>query len=111
MRSRRAWEQTLGDERLPAEVETALNRITQEALTNVVKHARASQASIVVSRKEGSVLILIEDDGRGSAPDTVDNEGIGLIGIREHIELLEGRLTVESSESGGTTIAAEVPLR
>ncbi|MGZ8693884.1 MAG: GAF domain-containing protein [Gaiellaceae bacterium] len=104
-------EQTLGDERLPAEVETSLYRITQEALTNVVKHARASQVSVVVSRKEGSVLILIEDDGRGFDSDTVGTDGIGLIGMRERMELLEGRLTVESSESGGTTIAAEVPLR
>jgi signal transduction histidine kinase len=104
-------EHTLGGERLPPEVETTLYRITQEALTNVVKHARANQVSIVVTRKEGSVLVVIEDDGRGTVPDRTSSEGVGLIGMRERLELLEGRLAVESSEAGGTTIAAEVPLR
>jgi two-component system NarL family sensor kinase len=76
----------------------------------VVKHARANEVSIVVTRKEGSVLVVIEDDGRGIASDR-SSEGVGLIGMRERLELLEGRLAIESSDAGGTTIAAEVPIR
>jgi signal transduction histidine kinase len=101
-------EHTLGGERLPAEVETTLYRIAQEALTNVVKHARAKQVSVVVTRKPGAVSVVIEDDGRGMKDERSD--GVGLIGMRERLELLEGRLAVESSEAG-TTIAAEVPVR
>ena len=103
-------EHTLADERLPPEVETTLYRITQEALTNVVKHAQATHVSVVVSRKDASVSVLIEDDGRGFEPGETTTEGVGLLGMRERVELLDGRFTVESSQDGGTTIVAEVPV-
>lgn len=102
-------EALLGDERLPGEVETALYRITQEALTNVVKHAQARQVSVILRRRNGSVSAVIEDDGRGIEGET-GGDGIGLLGMRERIALLSGRLTVESSPDGGTTIAVEVPV-
>ena len=57
-------------ERLPAEVETALYRIVQEALTNVVKHAQAPHVSIVLAPQPGSVMAVIEDDGQGFTPTT-----------------------------------------
>jgi signal transduction histidine kinase len=97
-------------ERLPVEVETAIFRIVQESLTNVVKHAQASSVSIVLTRGDGRIKAVIEDDGRGFEPETI-GEGIGLVGMRERIELLDGSLTVESSERSGTTIAIEVPVR
>jgi signal transduction histidine kinase len=97
-------------ERLPVEVETAIFRIVQESLTNVVKHAQASSVSIVLTRGDGRIKAVIEDDGRGFEPETM-GEGIGLVGMRERIELLDGSLTVESSERSGTTIAIEVPVR
>ena len=100
-------EAALGDERLPEEVETALYRITQEALTNVVKHAQARTVSIVLTRRGSSVSAVIEDDGRGI--EATDGGGVGLVGMRERIALLNGRLTIESGERGGTTIAVEVP--
>jgi len=100
----------LGAERLPEEVETALYRITQEALTNVVKHAQASRVSIVLTRRERSVSALIEDDGKGLQGEG-EGEGLGLLGMSERLALLDGRLTIESKEGVGTTIAAEVPLR
>ncbi|MDX6503821.1 MAG: hypothetical protein QOE29_946 [Gaiellaceae bacterium] len=99
----------LGDERLTPEIETALYRIVQEALTNVVKHARARRVSIVVTRRPGSVSTLIEDDGRGFAPPE-DGEGLGVVGMRERVALLDGRLQIESGAQGGTTIAVEVPV-
>jgi len=104
-------EPRLGDERLPSELETALYRITQEALTNVVKHAQAKRVSIVLARREGSVTAVIEDDGRGFAAAKAREDGLGILGMQERIALLDGRLDVESSPGGGTTLAVEVPLR
>ena len=96
-------------ERLPTDVETALYRIVQEALTNVVKHARATAVSIVLAPKDRAVTALIEDDGRGFSPDG-SGDGLGLLGMGERLALLGGRLKIESSHGAGTTIVAEVPL-
>jgi signal transduction histidine kinase len=98
----------LGETRLPPEVETALYRLVQEALTNVVKHSRATHVSISLMRKASSVSAVIEDDGVGFAEHT--GEGLGLIGMRERVGLLDGRLEIESRPDHGTTIVAEVPL-
>jgi len=96
-------------DRLPPDVETALYRIVQEALTNIVKHAQANAVSIVLARKAGAVTALIEDDGRGFNHDG-SGEGLGLLGMGERLALLGGRLEVESRPGAGTTIVAEVPL-
>ena len=72
-------EARLGDERLPTEVETTLYRIVQEALTNVVKHARAGRVSVLLVRRPGSATVVIEDDGEGFAPEDVREDGAGLI--------------------------------
>ncbi len=102
-------EPQLGAERLPSDVETTLYRITQEALTNVVKHAQARHVSIVLTRREGSVAAVIEDDGRGLGSGD-DSSGLGLLGMRERIALVGGRLEVESSPGSGTTLSIEVPI-
>jgi two-component system, NarL family, sensor histidine kinase DevS len=104
-------EAVLGHARLPEEVETALYRIVQEALTNVIKHANAQTVSVVLTRKGDRVAAVIEDDGRGFDPGTGRDEGLGLVGMRERIGLVDGRLSVESGPGRGTTIAVEVPLR
>jgi signal transduction histidine kinase len=96
-------------ERLPREVETAIYRIVQESLTNVVKHAQAGRVSVFLTRTDGRVKAVIEDDGRGFDPSATDGGGIGLVGMRERIELLDGTLIVESSATSGTTVAVEVP--
>jgi signal transduction histidine kinase len=103
-------EAQLGHERLPSEIETALYRIIQEALTNVVKHAQASRVSIVLSRRGSSVSAVFEDDGRGFAVDETREYGLGLLGMKERLSLLDGRLQIESSSAGGTTLVAEVPV-
>jgi signal transduction histidine kinase len=101
----------VGAERLPNEVETALYRIVQESLTNIVKHARASRVSVVLARKPESMVVVIEDDGAGFDPERAREEGFGLTGMRERMALLDGRLEIESAEGSGTTLVAEVPLR
>jgi signal transduction histidine kinase len=105
------FQTALADERLPEEVETALYRIVQESLTNVVKHARARRVSILLARKNGAVKAVVEDDGQGFDPAEQTGDGYGLVGMRERLALLGGRLEVESTRNAGTTIAAEVPVR
>ena len=104
------FQTALADGRLPEEVETALYRIVQESLTNVVKHARARRVSILLARKGGTVKAVVEDDGRGFEPAGQTGDGYGLVGMRERLALLGGRLEVESGRDAGTTIAAEVPV-
>jgi signal transduction histidine kinase len=104
------FESGLGAKRLLPEVETALYRIVQESLTNIVKHARAQTISIAVTRKPGAVAVVVEDDGHGFDPADVREGGFGLEGMRERVGLLDGRLQVESGEGTGTTLVAEVPI-
>jgi two-component system, NarL family, sensor histidine kinase DevS len=103
-------ETRLGDDRLPSDVETTVYRIVQEALTNVVKHAAANRVSVLVVRRESVVAAVVEDDGRGFDPDAARDDSLGLDGMRERVELHEGRMIVESSPGAGTTIQIEVPL-
>jgi signal transduction histidine kinase len=97
-------------ERLPPEIETALYRIVQESMTNVVKHARATSVSVVLTRKENAVGVVIEDDGVGFEAGSTREGGLGLVGMRERVGLLGGRFEIESRPGYGTTFAAEVPL-
>jgi signal transduction histidine kinase len=97
-------------ERLPVEIETALYRIVQEALTNVVKHAAASRVTIVLTQKGNAVSLLVQDDGGGFNPEDVREGGLGLTGMRERVSLLGGRLSVDSTEGAGTMLSAEVPV-
>jgi signal transduction histidine kinase len=98
------------EERLPAEVETTLYRVVQEALTNVVKHAGARNVSILLRRREGAAMAVVEDDGAGFDPAGVSDGGLGLLGMRERVSLVDGRLEIEASAGSGTTIVVEVPL-
>jgi signal transduction histidine kinase len=104
-------EARLSDERLPPDVETALYRIVQEALTNVVKHSGATRVSILLTERDHAVAAMVEDDGVGFEIDSAREDGLGLVGMRERIGLVGGRLQVESSAGAGTTVVAEVPVR
>jgi signal transduction histidine kinase len=99
----------LGETRLPSEVETTLYRVVQESLTNIVKHAGARNVSVSLAHRGSAVAAVIEDDGAGFDQRTVREEGIGLLGMRERLALLDGRLEIESRPGAGTTIVAEVP--
>jgi two-component system, NarL family, sensor kinase len=100
------------DGRLPEHMEVALYRIAQEALQNVVKHARASAASVQLCRSASRAVLRVTDDGRGfdvaSRPD--DASSYGLASMAERAELIGGRLTVTSRPGVGTTVTASVPL-
>jgi signal transduction histidine kinase len=95
---------------VPPEEETAIYRIVQEALTNIVKHASATSVSIVVANSDRSVRAVIEDDGVGFSAGNVREQAFGIVGMRERAQLLGGRLEVESSPGSGTTVVVELPL-
>jgi signal transduction histidine kinase len=95
--------------RLSPEIETTLYRIVQEAFTNVVKHARATRVSVLLTSKDGRVSVVIEDDGIGFDPLASGEERLGLLGMRERVDLVGGRVELESQPGGGTTLVAEVP--
>jgi signal transduction histidine kinase len=101
---------TLGDARLPPETETVVYRLVQEALTNVVKHAAASEVGIVLTRRDGGVSALVEDDGQGFAASDIRSEALGLLGMRERLALLGGTLAIESAPGEGTSVIAYLPL-
>jgi signal transduction histidine kinase len=105
-----AFQSLLPSARLTPEIETALYRIVQESLTNIVKHAQAHSVSIVLGRKSDSVSVIVEDDGVGFDPDRTREGGLGLIGMRERVSLIGGRLTIESRPGAGTAFVAEVPV-
>ena len=100
----------LGETRLPSEVETTLYRVVQESLTNIAKHANAHNVSVSIARRGSTVAAVIEDDGAGFDQRTVREEGVGLLGMRERLSFVDGRLEIESRPGAGTTIVAEVPF-
>jgi signal transduction histidine kinase len=109
--------QTVGLEgvRLPLSVETALYRIMQEALTNVVQHACAHRVGLLLEARAGVVVAIVEDDGCGFEADRLmhgpmHKRWLGLSGMSERAQLLGGKLSIESAPGEGTTVFVEVPL-
>ena len=97
------------EERLAPEIETVIYRVVQEALTNVVRHASATAASVTLSGRDGHVRVFIEDDGVGFDPQHVPSRAhLGVEGMVERAELVDGTLTVSSVPGAGTTIVLEV---
>jgi signal transduction histidine kinase len=100
--------------RLSAPQATELFRIVQEALTNVVKHSKARHVTVGLSQSNGCLRARIQDDGQGfdarliTQPDA-DGRGLGLLGMRERANLIDGRLSVESHAGAGTVVTVEVP--
>jgi signal transduction histidine kinase len=93
---------------LPAAVEVAAYRIVSEALTNVVRHASASSASVSLSVSSGCLVVEVADDGRGIASDA--QAGVGMVSLRERAAELGGRSSVTCPDSGGTVVRAWLPL-
>jgi signal transduction histidine kinase len=94
--------------RLAAAIETTVYRVVQEALTNVVKHANATTVTVRVTEQDGTVDVLVTDDGRGFPVDGT-TDGFGLIGMRERIRLAGGRHEIASEPGRGTSVRAVIP--
>lgn len=102
-------------ERLPSRLETSLFRVLQEAVNNVAKHAYARSVSIRLLRVDKEFTAVVEDDGVGFDPTTVHRpthpeRGLGLLGIRERIEMLGGSVQVESAPGAGTKVSIHLSL-
>ena len=98
-------------DRLPSEVEGTMYRVVQEALNNVLKHARAAHVDIALERHADHVSLIIEDDGVGFDPSTaIGAGGVGLVGMRERAALIGADLQIESTAGRGTTVFVRVPL-
>jgi signal transduction histidine kinase len=101
----------LGSERLPGEIETAIYRIVQESLTNIARYACAKSASVLLERRGGDVVAIVEDDGQGfDIAQKFNNRQMGLAGMRERAELLNGNLTIESRPGQGVSIHVQIPI-
>jgi signal transduction histidine kinase len=90
-------------------------RIVQEALTNVLRHAHAEAVQIACAVDKGVLTIEIEDDGAGFEPRTVSRprasgQGLGLLGMRERLSLLGGRLAIDAAPGAGTCVTITLPL-
>ena len=99
----------LGDADLGSEVELVVYRIAQESLTNVLRHAQASQVLVALGTVDGGLRLVVRDDGRG-LPADVGAGGEGITGMRERALLIGGRLTVTALRGGGTEVRLDVPL-
>jgi signal transduction histidine kinase len=97
-------------QRPPPHVETSIYRIVQEGMTNAARHARADNLSVLITRRNGSIQAIIEDDGVGFDPVAARRNGqsVGIYGMRERAELVGGNLTIESGRTG-TSVFVEVP--
>jgi two-component system CheB/CheR fusion protein len=100
-------------ERLAPHVESVVYRVVQEALTNIAKHSRATRASVQVERRDGQIVAIVEDNGRGfdarSGGEQKTSQGLGLLGIHERAELLGGTAQIESTVGSGTTVFVRIP--
>jgi signal transduction histidine kinase len=94
--------------RLNEQIESTVYRLVQEALTNAVKHAGAERAWVEIVEDGDRITVSVSDDGGGFDPDDTEG-GFGLVGMRERVELVEGRLLVDSAHGKGTVVRAELP--
>jgi signal transduction histidine kinase len=101
--------------RLSPQTETALYRIAQEALTNVLRHARARGVSVLLERRDSRAILVVEDDGAGFDVEVARHSGspagdLGILGMEERALLAGGSLTIESRPGHGTAVFVEAPL-
>jgi signal transduction histidine kinase len=95
-------------ETLPATISASLYRIVQEALTNAAKHAGATKVSLELAMRADEIALAIDDDGRSHDPAT--KSGMGLLGMRERVAALRGRLSFEAGPAGGSALRVVIPL-
>ncbi|MDD4601262.1 hypothetical protein SDC9_08997 [bioreactor metagenome] len=104
----------LSRERFMPEVEITLYRLVQEALTNIVRHACATEVNITFSKQRAKLFLSIWDNGvgfeAGSLPATKGNIGLGIYGMRERVTLLNGKFDIQSGLGEGTAISVEIPV-
>jgi len=98
------------EQRLPAETEIVVYRMVQELITNVLKHANASQVLVQLIRQDGLLMLTVEDDGVGMPSEMAQNKGAGLRNLQARADYLKATLDVKSSPGKGTSVHLEIPL-
>jgi signal transduction histidine kinase len=103
------------EDRLPQEIEVCVYRIVQEALTNVTRHSGATVCTVSVIRREDALHLLVEDDGYGFDPEVINGasavrRGLGLVGMRERAQALNGTFLIENRREGGTRVGVTLPV-
>jgi signal transduction histidine kinase len=98
------------EQALDASVETTVYRLVQESLTNVARHAEASEVTIDVHADAESLEVSIRDDGKGFDPEAVGPRRRGLVGMRERVALLGGEVSITSAVGKGTQVQVALPL-
>jgi signal transduction histidine kinase len=110
------YDERLGDDRLPQEMEITLFRVAQEALTNARKHAGTQRVSIELTRRDGEICLAVQDFGSGFDPAALETLGgrpgerVGFAGMRERVSMLGGEFEIRSRQGEGTLIVATIPL-
>jgi two-component system, NarL family, sensor histidine kinase DegS len=103
-----------GVEALSSDRRTVLFRVAQEALNNVARHARATQVKMSISRISGAIRMEISDNGRSflveKTVSAINPKRLGLVGMKERMEMVGGKLTIKSIRGKGTTVRAEIPF-
>ncbi len=103
---------TIDDSQIPTHIATAIYRVVQEALTNIIKHAHAKHVSLIIEDGD-TIAVIVEDDGIGFDSETMQarrTNRMGLQGMRERVALVGGTLTIKSSPGSGTTVFVRIPL-
>ena len=104
----------LQKQRLPPPIETAVYRIVQEALNNILKHAGADRVSVILELRNNQLRAIVEDDGKGFDVEavrftSVEGHGLGLLGMQERVAAIGGNLEIESHPTTGTTLVTRIP--
>ena len=101
-------------EQVNSDQRTVFYRVAQEALTNVARHAQASEAEVRIQKLEGAICMKIRDNGKGFQKERLShgkkNKRLGLLGMRERVEMVNGNFSIESAPGEGTTIQVQIPL-
>jgi signal transduction histidine kinase len=101
-------------EQLNGNKRTVLYRVAQEALTNVARHAQATRAEVKIQQMDGSVCMSIIDNGKGFPTESASNakkgRRLGLLGMRERLDMIGGKFSINSAPGKGTTVFAQIPL-
>jgi signal transduction histidine kinase len=99
------------DVNLPHEHTTALFRVFQETLTNIARHAQASRVDVRLENLNSHLLLEVRDDGRGISPqDLATTQSLGLVGMRERVNLMQGELAIQGQPGQGTTVQVKIPV-
>lgn len=98
------------EKRLPTKYEVALFRLIQESVQNVLKHANAKEIKVKLEMAQEQITVLVKDNGQGFNIDERKDESFGIIGMRERVELLGGKISINSKIGKGTTVLIKVPL-